>query len=354
MSQTRKSINVFVDTCAFEEKIFDWKGRSLSSLRSLAEKGQIVLITTDITQREISARIEERVRKATGELKQLRPKIAVLKPALGGSDNPVFKELDPEKLLAEFAEAQKQFFADCRSEWIAVYGHDSKLIFDDYFEPKPPFGHGKKKSEFPDAFVIYALRRWCESHNENVHVVSSDQGVIGACADSLIPEPKLDDFLDRLNLAFDLSGNLEILTQLIQNQPSTIVEFLEAEFPGLGFWLDDQDGDVTDVVVQDAQIEDVLILDQNDGVLSIDIVANVSFTAELDYWDPDNATYDEGDVIYYDRVEETIERTEQVRLSASCDVDLKAPENFQIEDLRIEEPQDVHVSSDRSDPMRLK
>jgi hypothetical protein len=41
-----------------------------------------------------------------------------------------------------------------------------------FFRKSPLFGGGKKKSEFPDAFVLSTLSEWAESVQEDVIVVN--------------------------------------------------------------------------------------------------------------------------------------------------------------------------------------
>ena len=47
-----------------------------------------------------------------------------------------------------------------------------EAVFDKYFGKRPPFGGGKKKTEFPDAFTIEAIEAWCKENDERIYVVS--------------------------------------------------------------------------------------------------------------------------------------------------------------------------------------
>ena len=63
---------------------------------------------------------------------------------------------------------------------------DINSVLSDYFGAKPPFEEsesGKKKSEFPDAFIAQQIRnRFGET--ETVIIVSNDKGFIRACQES--------------------------------------------------------------------------------------------------------------------------------------------------------------------------
>jgi hypothetical protein len=50
------------------------------------------------------------------------------------------------------------FFQDSEAEEIELPKSALKQVLDLYFARRPPFGEGKKKSEFPDAFVLEALK----------------------------------------------------------------------------------------------------------------------------------------------------------------------------------------------------
>ncbi len=55
---------------------------------------------------------------------------------------------------------QKRFGEFCKKlniEVIAVSKVSLERVMDDYFEERPPFAAGKKKSEFADAFAAAAL-----------------------------------------------------------------------------------------------------------------------------------------------------------------------------------------------------
>jgi hypothetical protein len=346
-----KTRTVFVDTSVFEKELFDWKGRTLSSLMALAKKRQILLLTTDITQREISDRISSRLSEAAGAATKARSQLAILKPALG-KKSPVL-EFKSEELAAKMISGQKRFFKASKAKTIDAYS-DAQEIFDDYFNRKKPFGDGKKKSEFPDAFIIRGIRKYCSATGETVYVVSRDEDMLSACGERLIAEPDLDALISRFNLA-DPTADLSQVEGLVRSRSAQIVKFVEREFPGLGSLLVDQDGDVEDVVVTGVEIEDVFVLEKKPSSLVLEIVVEVEFTAELTYWDPDTASYDEGDVMYLNRVEESVVREQTVRLSAVGRFDrTKREPSITLQKLQIEEPLDVEVSSNRSDPTYFK
>lgn len=67
-------------------------------------------------------------------------------------------------------------FAVLYKDAVALPYVSAEEVFADYFQAKAPFAEaGKKKSEFPDAFIIKSVLHYCdEMPNANVLVVSDD------------------------------------------------------------------------------------------------------------------------------------------------------------------------------------
>jgi hypothetical protein len=59
---------------------------------------------------------------------------------------------------------------------------DLDAVMADYSAGRPPFGPGKKKHEFPDAFVVSSLRRLCKDYGQRVYVVSNDHDLKACCS----------------------------------------------------------------------------------------------------------------------------------------------------------------------------
>jgi PIN domain len=59
---------VFIDTQAFRKARFDWSGRLLSRLVELAREGQLRLLVTDVTVREVKSQLREVLAEANASL----------------------------------------------------------------------------------------------------------------------------------------------------------------------------------------------------------------------------------------------------------------------------------------------
>lgn len=167
---------VFIDTQAFRKARCDWDGPFLSKLAELAKDGQLRLLVTDITKREVRSQLRELHRE--------------LKSALG-KNRGIAKQLDASGLIEAVADesialkkledAFDQFLQ--RTETILVpLIPDMASVLDDYFAQRPPFS-AKKKHEFPDAISIASIRAWCQQNRSTAYVVSEDADLKACCSD---------------------------------------------------------------------------------------------------------------------------------------------------------------------------
>jgi PIN domain len=165
---------IFVDTQSFRQARFDWNGKWLAKLVEFAKDGHLCLLTTEITKREITSQLQEVLKDAENAARKHR----IVFEQLGVSE--AFPKLtDPNALKILEAEFSKFLLAVGAIEvpLVAQVG----ALFDDYFARRPPFSE-KKKSEFPDAFVVASLRDWCQKQKATVYVVSGDPDLKACCA----------------------------------------------------------------------------------------------------------------------------------------------------------------------------
>ena len=68
-----KTHNAFIDTQAYFEHRFDWSGKILGKLAGFAREGDLSLISTEVTIREVRAQLEEVVNELRDRLKWSAP-----------------------------------------------------------------------------------------------------------------------------------------------------------------------------------------------------------------------------------------------------------------------------------------
>lgn len=165
---------VFLDTEAFHSLGFDWTGRALAKLRELARTQRLRLLTTEITQREVSAHIKDRVEEALTAVRKHRNVLTQMR-LLGAAELLATPQLAHDYAASAFQEYLAAFPPIHVPLIVSVAD-----VVADYFEQRPPFSD-KKKAEFPDAFVIASLAAWCEANKATAYVVSRDPDLRSAC-----------------------------------------------------------------------------------------------------------------------------------------------------------------------------
>lgn len=167
---------VLVDTSAFIEANSDFIGLNSALLPSffnaVASKA-IMLLTHPVLEKEIQKHIEDS--SIYKDYQQLVTHLEKCKNVL------VLAECNNTELFQKIArfDIKTKTFEIFKNNYVnaIMLGYpEPNIIFEQYFSAKPPFAiNGKKKNEFPDAFVIESAKQYMEAHyNEALLVVSKD------------------------------------------------------------------------------------------------------------------------------------------------------------------------------------
>jgi len=259
---------VFIDTQAFRRARVDWGGRSLSRLVELAQQGQLRLIVTDVTTREVRSQLRELLAEANASLSKhsgLLQQLGVL--------STIDRVRDQSTALGTLEAAFDQFLQDTRAINIPLIS-DLTGVLDDYFAQRPPFST-KKKSEFPDAISIASVRLWCQQNRATAYIVSEDRDLQACCSESgpLFHAESINDIISRATVSQDLHDALEKALNGSEYLRDTLIEKIKesatVETSSSGDWQ-----------VTTAEI---------DGVPSVRIILvsvldqeNLKFTCELE------------------------------------------------------------------------
>ena len=209
---------------------------------AISEK-EIVLLTHPILEGEILKHIEDS--NIYKDYKQLVMYLEKCEDVLtlAGCNN--FVVLDK---IAKFDIKAKTFeiFKNNYAKAIKLGYPDPDIIFKQYFSAMPPFS-GKKKHEFPDAFVIEAVRQHLETHcNDALLVVSKDEDWKKAFSneDNVLFSESISNAITRINkIKSVLSDNMIAeVVKAVYNEMLSLVQF-QAEFecycvPGFEFVKD--------------------------------------------------------------------------------------------------------------------
>ena len=224
----------------------------------------------------------------------------------------------------------EDFLTQTNSNVIATDASKLDTILGLYFTEKAPFGSGKKKCEFPDAFVLLSLENWCDAKTEKMYVLSSDSDIESYCESSehLIHLRKLSEFLELVTLDEEvLSTHLE---RLLEDNSQEIEDAIAKEFELLGFWLEDQDGDVNEVKLQSMNINDkqIFLLDTEEASIELDLL--IEFVADVTYNDLATASYDSEDKILIPWREISEEVQQETEVTANIELTFDLEDTFEI------------------------
>lgn len=334
MLETR---NVFIDTSIFIELNYNFHGSVFQNLLRLCANGQAKAFVTDITYREVIAHIEEDVAKACQASARLQRDARILRnlphPPYAG----LFEKIDPDATTAELILQFKAFLKNTSTETLSTSGVSIESVFDKYFLRKPPFGEGKKKDEFPDAFTLQALVHWCEANNELMYVVSVDGDMPKHCADSksLLHLQKLAEFINVVEFHDEVLA--PSVDTMLEANAAAIEDAITEEFENQGFWIEDQDGDVNSVEVKHIELLDRLILEIDQNFAVVQVESSITFEADITYDDLDTASYDSEDkvLIPWQQINKVVEQNETVVATLYIKHDVEEPGYFEIDRVEI-------------------
>ena len=169
--------NFYINTAIIDTNIFiknnsDFLGIRSSTLplffEQLRSKG-ITLLQSDILDQEVKKHIEDStlVRQVLDLKKNLRENEKLLKYYEIESKLPI----DKINIAQDLYSAYKNNYTSA----ITLHYADPKEVFNRYFSSMPPFSEtGKKKYEFPDAFVLSSIISYLQEHSESRLLLISD------------------------------------------------------------------------------------------------------------------------------------------------------------------------------------
>jgi predicted nucleic acid-binding protein len=174
MNKRLKTSHVFIDTEVFISANFKFSSGRLKKVKDLLVANKITIHLTDITIKEVESNIEKAVSNLNSLIKDFQNKAKIIQNI---EPYDILFSYDSSKVLesikADFSKFLKSWQAKDSYTYIApcinvisINAVSIESIFEKYFTQKAPFKDGKKKNEFPDAFVIAALEHRFSNQDE--------------------------------------------------------------------------------------------------------------------------------------------------------------------------------------------
>lgn len=286
---------VFVDTEVFKSLSLNFFNSQLARLKRRCQLGVCQLIMPSLIKTEINRKIQDSVSDATQKINQLINNQFVTRVS---GTIPLLEQLNAIDLSKTNRNFFEQYLSECDFQELNISDVDVDLIFRDYFASNPPFGAGKKKCEFPDAFAANAILNWANKNAvEVVHIVTNDSDWKAFCKrnDKLKYHPNLPAFYNE----FSKVENLPVIEEALRFISGRVEEKVEFDFGKLGFDLRSNvvEPDVVDDVLNvKAVLLEVDNIDVSDaGGLIADIEFEIRFTAEITFEDFSEGIWDKED-----------------------------------------------------------
>ncbi|MEG4068078.1 PIN domain-containing protein [Microcoleus sp. Pol11C2] len=358
---------VALDTQVFDSYNFNYNSKVFRTLVELAQQGKIRLLLTSVTLHEIRAHITEgavltskAIEQAINDLKKKRfkpqgdtkrVKISANSDLLNEFKKKV-QELAPnfDQINQELLDQLKAFLKETEFEIIEVDRVSVVDIFENYFSGTPPFGEGKKKYEFPDAFALLALQKEAEDRNRIIYVVSGDADWEKFCSSSeyLSLIGKLDELLETIIRETD-SDEVDACYELYSDKEDEIKEYIENIFSDLNFSIDlsgtsliewgseEIEVEVKSVDIIDSSLVHIDDSDADQPSVVFELEAEVHYDAKVSYTSLEYAIYDREDDRYYGR--ETIDTvfTQSLKLNVEVTLTLSRDKDYSLCDADIED-----------------
>jgi len=300
--------NVFLDTQVFKTNNFNFDSYPLRLLKERFQEERASVFITEIVDHEVRARMKRELEDAAKLFGLFSKEAKILFSAPGGALHKHGKKLDVAELHKGMDTAFDQFLAKLDVTTITCSGVSMQGILDAYFSIDPPFGPSDdKRREFPDAISIAAVAAYFK--DEGGYVISEDQGLQEACKTHphLKVLSRLEDFLSA-----ELADHEDVswVTAALQKQKDELEIAITEAFQEDYFYLDDQEGNVEKVEVDELEIGDPVLVEMTKDEGTLSVQCRISYTAEISYDDPDMTIHSEGDRFSFGTVDEEVTREE--------------------------------------------
>jgi hypothetical protein len=292
--ETRK---VFIDTQSFVKAGLHFDSPAFKTFRRYCESNELFHVSTSVVEREVKSKIELSVKDAISAIQKFRRKARLISSLDDDKIKGLFGEITDEDIYEKSENVFNEFMNACSTEFVGADSVNAEELLSLYFDKKPPFGDGKKKTEFPDAISILSLKSHLQDE-EKIYVVSDDGDFKGYCDsdDNFILVESLDKLLD-IYTAHTNVRHEQVKHYFVVNEASIkqkITDYLEdCEVYNSSTW---EDAEVDDglTVISLGDIEpSVLYIDDEESQITFDI--DVDFEVTVTGPDFNNGIYDRED-----------------------------------------------------------
>lgn len=347
--------HIILDTNIFLKENF-LEGKRIRQLLKLSEEEKIKIVLTEITIGEVKSNFKKNSGQALTNLAIFRKPFESRVLRNNSIGKQLYDQIDKKMVEQEFNDEFDAILIKSKVLIIEYSEINIKTVFDSYFKNEYPFSGGDKKSEFPDAFALALIEKWCIEDDIKCTIFSSDKDFLNFKSEHLKITKDYEIYLDE-KLKYFLQHRISILEKLfIENSEKIDKEIEEWYRYKLDddsiyysvIWHEIQDLEVTEIIIKDKSYQIVSIEDES---IEIEIEINLTFKVEVVIDDEDYSYYDSDDKQrhYFQTRREEIERDTTATLSALAHIIDKDDYDEELEVLEINKDAELTIESDEED-----
>ncbi|KVA29677.1 hypothetical protein WI44_22310 [Burkholderia cepacia] len=332
---------VFLDTNVFAGQQYNFSSTAIRTFIPAVQNAKLKLLLPDPTEREVKRQIDARSKEALDALNDARRKAPFLSkwehfPRDFGNQ---FDTWNVRRIaLNEWHGFLRQFDV----VRLSYEGLDVQTVMNWYDASTPPFGTGKKRKEFPDAFAVAILDTYAKKAGVHIAVVSDDGDFKQACErfTSLMHFPSLPR-LTELLLADP--AKVAALRAAIEEDLDDIAAGAWVAAEDLRFYHYDDRYEVEQSRIKDVSIHDVSVVAIGDQscTLTFEIGICSEHTLQWEDWDDEDRSG-------YSTYEDSVSNDATVSGTAKVQLDEKTRKVKEVTLLEIDEVEIELTESPRS------
>lgn len=254
--------HVFLDTEVYRRAGFNVSNTAFTLLAKEIAAGRIVLHVTDITLAEIHRQLGEMVIEKAADAKRLAKDFNRI-ARIAGQTKGAIGEIDGPALAHEaWGGFVAKVVTEMKGHSILALETPARVVFDRYFAGQAPF-EARGSKEFPDAFVVEGLSRYCKDNEITMYVVSGDAALRRAAVgrDGLIPLQTIDDVLAAAATALGNDDEIDRFVEDLFADPGFDGQVIRAIERDLDFVDFVYYGDLPEGSVHEARLGEIVNLD---------------------------------------------------------------------------------------------
>ncbi len=334
---------VFLDVQPLRAQDLDFSSPSLARLARLIADGELKLVLTYVTEREVRSQIDKHSKEAFRHAKDLKKVSRIVRDLLPAESLKRLNDTDEETIRTGMQDEFTRFLMETKAEIVPIDKVSPRAVFEKFFKAEPPFSEtGNKKSEFPDAFAAAALQAWCEAvPGRKLYVISGDKDWRLVCSDvpAFIHVGRLEKLLEYFADAEIVAAIKDAVRALESELIRRINEIIEGG--NIYFYVDDSaiDGEVNDVEDVHIGIVDVHVISASDGVAAVAVAFDLKATLDISADDPDSMYRDDDDGTMRSvwTVRGSVEREFEIDVAVDIRYEVQNPKAIEITGISVPE-----------------